>query len=96
MFKLLLRRRLVCVAVDRSGCLRSQEGDQISMPASIMSELLRKQAEVPWQFELKLVRRRAPGKFEPIDVPAPPKEVSCCVSNHPLCTQCKITPGVGF
>ncbi|CAM9536189.1 unnamed protein product [Pylaiella littoralis] len=51
-----------------------QEGDQISLPVSIMSELLRKQAEVPWQFELKLVRRRAPGKFEPVDVPAPPKE----------------------
>lgn len=66
-------RRPVSVAY-----LLLQEGDQISLPVSIMSELLRKQAEVPWQFELKLVRRRAPGKFEPVDVPAPPKEVMCC------------------
>ena len=47
----------------------------MSMPASILSELMRKQAEIPWQFELKLVRRRAPGKFEPVDVPTPPREV---------------------
>lgn len=83
-------RDAVCVGGDRSvrfgwffSCLLTQEGDQISMPTSIMTELLRQQAEVPWQFELKLVRRRAPGKFEPVDVPAPPKEVSCCVWNHP-------------
>ncbi|CAN0035964.1 unnamed protein product [Ectocarpus sp. 12 AP-2014] len=50
-----------------------QEGDKISMPASILSELMRKQAEIPWQFELKLVRRKGPGKFEPVDVPAPPR-----------------------
>ncbi|CAN0582420.1 unnamed protein product [Ectocarpus sp. 12 AP-2014] len=43
------------------------------MPASILSELMRKQAEIPWQFELKLVRRKGPGKFEPVDVPAPPR-----------------------
>lgn len=54
---------------------RPQEGDKISLPASILSELIRKQAEIPWQFELKLVRRKAPGKFEPIDVPAPSREV---------------------
>ena len=54
---------------------RAQEGDKISLPASILSELIRKQAEIPWQFELKLVRRKAPGKFEPVDVPAPPREV---------------------
>ncbi|CAM9256282.1 unnamed protein product, partial [Scytosiphon promiscuus] len=51
-----------------------QEGDKISLPASILSGLIRKQAEIPWQFELKLVRRRGPGKFEPVDVPAPPRE----------------------
>eukprot|EP00752_Nemacystus_decipiens_P005139 g4663.t1 len=51
-----------------------QEGDKISLPSSILSELIRKQAEIPWQFELKLVRRKAPGKFEPVDVPAPPRE----------------------
>lgn len=54
---------------------RAQEGDKISLPASILSELLRKQAEIPWQFELKLVRRKAPGEFEPVDVPAPSREV---------------------
>ena len=54
---------------------RPQEGDKISLPASILSELIRKQAEIPWQFELKLVRRKAPGKFEPVDVPAPSREV---------------------
>lgn len=53
-----------------------KEGDKISMPASILSELMRKQAEIPWQFQLKLVRRKGPGKFEPVDVAAPPKEVN--------------------
>lgn len=56
----------------------AQEGDKISMPASILSELMRKQAEIPWQFELKLVRRKGPGKFEPVDVPAPPRAVRFC------------------
>lgn len=69
-----------------------QEGDKISVPASILSELIRKQAEVPWQFELKLVRRKAPGQYEPVDVPPPPREVSLKIKRNLL----NMPPGTPF
>lgn len=67
-----------------------QEGDKISLPASILSGLMRKQAEIPWQFELKLVRRKGPGKYEPVDVPVPPREVSCVMLS--VVTSLRIDP----
>lgn len=53
-----------------------QEGDKISVPPSVLSELLRRQAEIPWQLEIQLVRRKDRGKFEPVEVPTPPRQVS--------------------
>lgn len=52
-----------------------KEGDKISVPPSVLSELIRRQSEIPWQLEIRLVHRRGPGKFEPVEVPAPPREV---------------------
>lgn len=55
--------------------MSKKEGDKISLPPSVLSELIRRQAEIPWQLEIQLVHRKGPGKFEPVEVPAPPREV---------------------
>jgi hypothetical protein len=51
-----------------------QTSDRVSLPKSVMMEVIRRSLDVPWQFEIHRMHRRGPGDYVPVKLTPPSSE----------------------